>query len=307
MPDFLRSLIVIVGLATFVFAIAKSPAGGSAISAADFKRRRNLWFFITIEVFLSHNFWVYITATAAAIIWTASREKDRFAMYLFLLFAVPGIPKMIEIPGAGNIFVIEYYRLLALTLLLPAFLFLRKQNGITPFGRLPSDKFLAAYLVFQFLLIADGASMGEILRHGFFYPFLGAFLPYYVASRSPRTLEGFRDLSMSFVVAAMVLSAIGAFEFVKRWLLYTPLESVFGISWSLGNYLMRGDALRAVGTAGQSIPLGYAIMVAIGFFMYLRLAVPDAKKWRLGLILLAVGLISPLSRGPLIGAAAGGD
>jgi O-antigen ligase len=45
------------------------------------------------------------------------------------------------------------------------------------------------------------------------------------------------------------------------------------------------------------------IAVAMGFFLYLKKSVPNVLVWRIGIVLLIGGLISPLARGPWIGAA----
>jgi O-antigen ligase len=109
---------------------------------------------------------------------------------------------------------------------------------------------------------------------------------------------------MAFVVAALVLSAIGAFEFARRWLLYTSLEETLGMQRAFTNYLMRGESLRALGSLGHPIALGYVMAVATGFFLYLRKSVRSTTAWSLGLVALVVGLLAPVSRGPWVGAAA---
>ena len=73
----------------------------------------------------------------------------------------------------------------------------------------------------------------------------------------------------------------------------------------LCRYLEReGGRLRAQASTGQPIPLGYVIAVALAFFLFLRRSVPNPAAWGLGLLLLLAGLISPVSRGPWVGAAA---
>lgn len=305
MPEYLRALVVILVLATAVFAFAKAPACAVASTAGDFERRRNLWFGITLAAFLAHNFWIFIIVAAALLLFALPREPNKLAMFFFLLFAVPAIPD--DISGLGVIryfFTIHYVRLLALAVLLPAFLSLRARPDTERFGQLLPDKLLAGYLILQFLLMLTVSTFTNTLRMGAFYAFIDVFLPYYVASRSLKNLQGFRDALMAFVVAALVLSLIGAFEFAWHWLLYAPLKNALGVIWSLGNYLPRGESLRALGSTGQPIPLGYVMAVAMGFFLYLRKSVPNPLAWRLGLVALIVGLIAPLSRGPWMGAAA---
>jgi O-antigen ligase len=304
MPEHLRALVVILALASVVFLFAKAPACAVAMRAADFERRRNLWFAITLAAFLAHNFWVFIIAAAALLLLALPREPNKLAMFFFLLFAVPAIPE--EIAGVGGIrhfFTIHYIRLLALAVLLPAFIGLRRQPDTEPFGRTLPDKLIAGYIILNFLLMLTASTFTNTLRHGLFYAFTDVFLPYYVASRSLRNLQAFRDALMGYAVAALVLSVVAAFEFARHWLLYTSLENALGVQWNFGYYLERGEKiLRAQGTTGQPIPLGYVMAVGAAFFLYLRRAVLSPVAWGLGLLLLLAGLIAPLSRGPWIGA-----
>jgi O-Antigen ligase len=306
MPEHLRALVVILGLATIVFACAKAPACAVAMAPKDFKRRRNVWFAITLTLFLAHNFWIFIIGTAALLLFTLPREPSKLALFFFLLFAAPAISEPIW--GLGIIeqfFTINYLRLLALAVLLPAFLSLRVQPDVDRFGRSIPDKLLAGYLILNLALMLTATTFTNALRAGVFYAFVDVFLPYYVASRSLRNLQAFRDALMGFVVAALVLSAIGAFEFARHWLLYAPLDQALGVPWGYGQYLERGDGvLRAQASTGQPIPLGFVIAVALGFYLYLKKSVPSSMAWSLGLLLLIAGLIAPMSRGPWIGAAA---
>jgi O-antigen ligase len=304
MPAHLKALVVILVLATAVFAFAKAPACALASTKGDFERRRNLWFGITLVAFFAHNFWIFIIIVAALLLLTVGREPNKLALYFFLLFAVP--PFGAEITGLGVIrqfFEIHYLRLLSLTVLLPAFLFLRRQPDSERFGRSLPDKLLAGYLILICLLTLTVNSFTATLRSGVFYAFIDVFLPYYVASRSLKNLQGFRDALMGFVVAALVLSAIAAFEYPQFWLLYGNLDDALGAPWAYG-YVPREGGLRATASAGHPITLGYVIAVALGFFLYLKKSVPNPLSWGLGLTLLLVGLIAPVSRGPWVGAAA---
>jgi O-antigen ligase len=306
MPEHLKALVVILALSSAVFALAKAPACAMACAAADFERRRNLWFAITLAAFFANNFWIFIVVAAALLLFALPQEPNKLAMFFFLLFAVPPIPG--DIPALGLInflFTIDYARLLALAVLLPAFLWLHGQPDVEPFGRLIPDKLLAGFLVLVFLLQLRVDSFTNALRHGGFYAFVDIFLPYYVASRSLKDLRGFRDALMGFAVAALVLSAIAVFEFARHWLLYKPLGAALGELWNFGNYLERGAGqLRAQGSTGQPIALGYVTAVAAGLFLFLRRSVPCATAWGLGMLLLLAGLVASVSRGPWIGAAA---
>ena len=191
MPEYLKALVVILVLASVVFAFAKAPACAVASTREDFERRRNLWFCITIVAFLAHNFWIFIVVTTALVLFALPREPNKLAMYFFLQLAMPMFST--QIPGLGIIshfFVIDYARLLALTILLPAFMSLAQRPDVERFGRLLPDKLIAGYIVLQFVLMLNASTFTNCLRYGVFYAFIDIFLPYYVASRALRNLEG---------------------------------------------------------------------------------------------------------------------
>jgi O-antigen ligase len=303
MPDSLKSLLVILVLAIAVFSFASRSACEVAMPRASFLRRRNLWIAITVAVFFANNFWVYIVAVAALLAYAVRKENNLLALYFFVLFAVPLLHKQIGGFGIVNfLFSIDYARLLTLVVLLPAFAILRKEAGYASLGFLIVDKLILGYLAIQFALIVHGGSVTNAVRLGLFYPFLGIFLPYFVASRLLRTFEGFREVMMAYVIAAMILSAIAFFEFLKHWLLYTQLELSLGVDWRFSKHLVRAGNLRALGSTGQPIALGFAITVGIGFMLYLRPFVSRRRDWILGMGLLSAGLLSSLSRGPWLGA-----
>ena len=160
MPQHLKALVVILVLATVIFAFAKAPACALASTTGDFKRRRNLWIGITLVAFLAHNFWVYIVVTGALLFFFRRREPNKIAMFFFLLLAVPAIPEDVPALGLVNfLFTIDYVRLLTLAVLLPAYMALRKQPDIEGFGRSIPDKLLACYLILIPLLMVAPFSL----------------------------------------------------------------------------------------------------------------------------------------------------
>ena len=302
MPEHFRALIVILVLAGVVFAMARRPAADLS-SERDFTRRRNLWFVLTLLAFFSHSFWVYAGIAAIVMTLSSKRERNPVALFFVLLFLMP--PATVEIPGFGVInyfFALNHVRLLAMCVLLPAFFALRKQADTVPFGRTWPDKLLAANMVLTCLLYLRETTVTDALRQTL-YLFVDVFLPYYVASRALKNLSDFKDALFCFVLAAMVLSLIGLFEYWRSWLLYSALNNALGVQWEMSGYLTRGGSLRASVTTGQAIALGFVISVAIGFYLYLQEEVRSKLQRRLGALLLAGGLYAPLSRGPWIGTA----
>lgn len=302
MPEHLRALIVILVLATTVFALAGRTATDLTPSD-DFKRRRNLWFILTTLAFLSHSFWLYAAGALVLLTLARRREQNPTALFLGLLFVIPAASA--KIPGLGLVnflFNLDHPRLLALAILLPAWITLRRRPHTPRFGSLWPDRLLLAYLLLIAALYLRETTLTDSLRQGL-YLFLGAFLPYYVASRGLRQLQDFKDALLAFTLAAMVLALTGLFEYARHWLLYRSLLDALGIEWGLMGYLGRGGALRAVATAGQAIALGYVVAVAIGFYLFLQSGTASRLRRWLGSLLLVAGLFAPLSRGPWIGAA----
>lgn len=303
MPEHFRALIVILVLAGIVFVIARRPAA-DVIADRDFTRRRNLWFALTLLAFVSHSFWVYAAITAVILTFARKRERNPVALFFFLLFLIP--PAAVEIPGFGLMnyfFALNHVRLLALCVLLPAYFVLRRRADTVPFGRTWPDKLLAANILLMCMLYLRETTVTDTLRQ-MLYLFIEVFLPYYVASRALKNLNDFKDALFGFVLAAMVLSLIGLFEFARSWLLYSALTGAMGMPWDASSYLTRGGSLRASVTTGQAIALGFVISVAIGFYLYLQEEVRSKLQRAMGALLLAGGLFAPLSRGPWIGAAA---
>lgn len=303
MPEYLRALIVVLLLATTVFAFARRPAG-AVMADADFMRRRNLWFGLTLLAFLAHSFWIYALITALLLLNSASREGNRVALFFFLIFLIPATGT--EIPGFGLInflFEISHVRLLELVILLPAFLVLRGRSDTLPFGRTGPDKVLAVYLLFLALLQLREASPTGAMRDAF-YLFTDVFLPYFVISRSLKSLQDFREAMLALLLAAMALAAIFMFETVWHWHLYRGMASALGVSMDTLSYIERSNLLRAMGPTGHPIVAGYVMTVVIGFYLFLQAKLPGGLSRRLAMALLFAGLVAPLSRGPWLGAMA---
>jgi hypothetical protein len=304
-PEYLKSLIVILGLAATVFAFINVPACATACTKDDFDRRRNTWVLVVLASFLAHNFWIYAAVSGTLIYLSALREKNKLALFYLLLFAVP--PVQSDISGFGivnNLFALSPVRLLVILVLLPEFLNRNRDRHNDPFGRLLSDKMIAGSMLVNFVLILQVSSFTNALRTGVFYAFIDIFLPYYVASRSVRNLREFRDVLMAFLIAALIIGVVGLFEFQRHWLLYSGLDRVLGLQDSgLSLYLEREGRVRAQASAGHAIVLGYLLAVALGFSLYLRKIMPAGRTWWICLIVLTGGLMATLSRGPWVGAA----
>jgi hypothetical protein len=301
MPEHIRALIVVLLIASIVFAFAQRPAC-EIIPYQDYKRRRNLWFGITLVAFLAHNYWLYVMSTGFFLLFTSRRETNVVALFFSLLFILP--VAYVKIPAFGLVnflFSLSHQRLLCLAVLLPAALILAGRKNTLPFGKLTADKLLFAYILLTIALYLRETSITNTLRNCL-YQFTDVFLPYYVISRSLKNMADFRSALLAFMIAAMILAAIAVFEASRHWLLYQSLISVLDMGKGMTGYLGREGVLRAVASAGHSIALGYLIAIAIGFYLFLRQSISSPFARRMGLLLLLAGLFAPVSRGPWIGA-----
>lgn len=304
MPENIRALAVIAALAVAVFWGAGRALAGTHTSPEDFRRRRNLWLAVTFVAFLSPNYWLFIIVSAALVTFGRSKEENSLAMFFGLAFVVPQIAG--SIPGFGLInyfFEIDIVRLLSFLVLLPAYLMLQRRPETPALGSLLPDKLLLGFIAIMFALRLQETTVTDALRFGMLYPFLEMLLPYYVASRACLNMKRYGDAVFTFVVATLLLAAIAVFEYSKKWLLYKTLgASLAGAEvWSYG-YLGRGEALRAVASAGQPIPLGVALIIGIAFLLYVRSRTENTKLWGVALLLLCMGLFATVSRGPWIAA-----
>ena len=305
MPEYLRALVVILGLSIPLMALLKRPAFGLPLAAEDFSRRRNLWLAITVVAFVAHSFWVYVLVTSALLFQARRREHNAMALYLFLLYALPPFSASIE--GLGPIeqlFGLSHIRLLSLFVLLPAWLALRREVGSIEFGRFWADRLMLGYLVYQLILTFSGLTFTNAIRQGVFYSFTDVFLPYIVASRYLRTQTQLREAIASLTVAMLILAVLGIFETARGWLLYSTLDDVLGVSFGMGNYIVRGDVgVRATVTAGHGIAFGYVLSISLMLYTSLKFSMRNTTAWWIGATLLGLGLIMSLSRGPWVGAA----
>lgn len=272
------------------------------MSVADYRRRSTMWLAMVVAACLVPIFWGAMLIFAALAGFALRGESRPLSLFVFIVFAVPAIS--LEIPGflgINQLFSLSYPRVLSLVVLLPAWWALTKDPQVVSWGRHPCDVFVFGYAALQlFLDLLRGVSITEAGRAGLHLA-LDVLLPYCVASRSLRTLQDWRDLVASFIVGILVLAPIAAFEFVRGWLVYSSLPSYWDVhSWVPG-YVIRGTQLRARTSAGHSLILGFMMVMALALSPYLGSFMNRLGRWGSG-ALLAIGLLTPVSRGPWVGA-----
>jgi hypothetical protein len=300
MPEHLRAFLYVSVLALSIFWATRSAAI-QIIPSTEFVRWRNTYILITIALFLTHNYWLFVLAALAISLIAARQEKYVVGLFFLLVFAAP--PLYAEIPGFGLVnflIAINQYRLMTIALLIPLAINLLQRSTTLKFGRSPVDWMVLGYFLVICALNARDATLTNWLRY-ILSTTIDIVVPYYVISRSLRDLDAFRHAMLGFVLGAMLLSLIGAFEAVRAWHLYAAVSQQLMERPPLSVYLFRGGLLRPNGTVENAIVLGYVIMVGFGFFLFLRHSLNKKHQILGGVLLLLGGVLLSLSRGPWVG------
>ena len=303
MAEYLRALLVLMVLGIGFFYAART-ALSPLLPEETFRRWRGLWLSATVVLFLSHSIMLYMLVLGVVLLIVRRREAHVMGLYFVVLFVAPPAPAVI--PGLGiidHLWVLNHYRLLGLTLLLPAAISLFQRATTVRLGSSPVDWMVLGYLALMSLLAFREGNVTSGVRTVFSH-WVDIFLPYYVASRSIRSEEGLKQAMTGYMIASMILSLVAMFEVLRSWRLYTAVLGALGLSEGIfGGYLMRSSLLRPNASVGNSIVLGYVLVVALGFFFYLKEFLSKPMHRLLGAALLGAGVVAALSRGPWVGSA----
>jgi O-antigen ligase len=304
MPEYLRALVAILVLAVPALWLLRRPLTTVATDPADYRLRAFLWIFLTLVLFLSHSFWLFVVVVALVLLTVGRRDSNAIGLYFFLLLLAPPFRSPIEgFAGINRFLDIDYLRLLSLVVLLPAAIRLAMRPGTARWFGMPADKYLLGYLALQAALTAQVSSTTDVMRTVVSLS-IDAFLPYYVVSRGLTDATRMRDAFAAFTGACAVMAVIAVFEAGKGWLLYSSLPSVLDVRWSYGGYQFRNTSLRAIASTGHSIYLGYVMMAALGLHLSLRPSYPAGRSWLAVALLFGAAIALSLARGPWVGAAA---
>lgn len=298
MPENIRALLIISIITFTTFGLLKKFALPYT-SNANFNIWRNSLLIITAILFLSKSFWLFVSLTFFYILYLKNKTKAPALLFCILLFAAPmHMTQSIDVIN----FDVNYVRFIALVVLFPAYLKILLDPKALGLGKHKADIFFIAYLIIYFLCDIRGTSYTDSLRH-LLYLVVDTFLPYYVLSRTVKTLEEINVVLLALFVAILVCGNVGIYENINHWLLYDMLNGVFQVQGSSG-YMGRGDDLRAMATTGFPIVLGYMMTVALGLFLYLKEAEIKLSRTTkiLVLLMIAGGIYAPVSRGPWVGA-----
>ncbi|MGH8288884.1 MAG: O-antigen ligase family protein [Steroidobacteraceae bacterium] len=312
MPIYIKEVIVVLAIAIPLFALGK-PIALNFTAESDFKRRRNVWIYLTVVAFLSPSFWTFVLLGAPALFWAGKKDSNPLALYLLLMNVIPSIA--IDIP-TGNLgfqlFYLDIFRLLSFCVLVPAAWRLYKSEDPNRGGGLRKmDLLLIGFGILQVVeyvrpdlkshVILQN-SPTNMVRDALLF-FIDMYVIYYVASRSCQSRRAMLDALAMFCLSCALMAAAAVFESVKHWLLYTNLFFRWGGKPIEEAYLFRAGLLRAEASSANAIMLGYLLAIALGIWLYLKSHLETRGPRIVAVtVLLWLGLFASFSRGPWLGA-----
>lgn len=265
-----------------------------------FLRWTLLWIFTTAAAIFLNNFYFFTAAIfILCFFWGGNTVNQKLTTYFLLLPAVPlhvkySLPGIL--PGIQTLIDLNYFRLLNLFLLIPCLIILlreEKDERKKLFNN-SLDKYVLLFLIFVSVIAFRDVTITVGLRK-VFYHLLDILIPYYVISRSVRTLENFKEIFSAILYSAIILSVIGIFEEAKGWLLYQQM-------FTGGIPIHREGFLRVQTVFGSPIAFGFFITLALGVLLFLKDCYKNQKIFYYAVFCLLAGcLFLTVSRGPWVG------
>lgn len=224
----------------------------------------------------------------------AKRSAGRVApIYLFTLMMMPQFDQPLNI---GSL--VLWHHDVNLTLGLGALVALLSSPGRAR-GRLPYDlPFACIFGVMVFIAVRDTSFtnlLRELTQTGLRYA-----LPYYIASRSIRSLDDVKRIMMALAIAGAVLAAILVFESVRTWPIYRQLYIHYGLSVDTIGVKFRAGAMRAGGPFMESTSMAFVLLFCLMAAYLSREMFRTRSHYWLFNGVIGLGLILPQSRGAWI-------
>jgi O-antigen ligase len=306
----LKELICVSVIAAIIFRLAK-PIALLFIAPEDLSRRRNVWYALTAIAFLCPSFWLFALVAIPVMLIAGRKDSNPSALYLMLLVVIPPIEVPVPMVGMPYLFIINNQLLLSFCVMVPAALrIMRTKDEARVRGLEFMDLCLIAYGILTTVLYVhdqtpDGGlypgSTTESLRRGFVF-FFSVYVPYFAISRASASRSLLVDSIATFCLNCALLAGIAVFESASHWLLYSDMVARWTNAIFYTLYLTRGTSIRAVASTGHSMALGYMLVVAFGFWLYLQTRI-QTKLFRIaGTAIFWAGLLAAYTRGAWIGA-----
>jgi hypothetical protein len=301
MPENIKALIVILFLGSaFIFFFRSIAAKQGYIK--DYRALTTHWYVVTIASVITGNYWLFLLFVAAYLWLTqpSGRAEKTWLTYIIIGLMMP--PLVNAIPpafGINKFGVMTWYRFLIIVLLLP-YLFRLKARSNFKWLDHYSDKLVVLFFLLIIILNATRSpSVSDTLRLTIFR--IIDVIPYYAMSRGIKDTEDVKRLLFSCCVIIGIASLIAVFEVVKSWHVYDSISQhlISPLNDNITAYKYRSGLLRASVNYG-SIPLGY--IAALGFFMfYFFYPKGGSFKVKAWFMLIGLGMLAALSRGPWVG------
>jgi hypothetical protein len=264
----LKALIVVLVLASAMFALAK-PILLRYSEPDAFRRRRNIWFILTVLGFTSPSIWLYALVAMPLMYWGAKKDDNPLALYLLLAYVIPRTNVQIPTIGIGQLLELNQGRMMSFAILIPLIFRRVPIKGMVSERRFSAmDWTLFGFGVLQLALVLPYDSPTNSLRRGLIF-FLDTFVMYYVFARIAPSAKVLREVIAYLIFAVALLSSFAIFEAVKGWLLFIGIGPQWGAIEPFTAYLMRGSLLRAQASTGHSLALGAVTATGLGLWFYL--------------------------------------
>ena len=295
-------------LKTTVYALAALLAGLALLAMLcvpayrPFLRGRLVPAMICTQVvaFLSPSLWAFHILAAAAVPLLARQRGLIAPLYLFLLLTLPGVERELRVGGAA-LFTAGLGPSLGLGAAIAMML-----HRSPPGQRLSSpDVLFGAFWLFTVCVAARDTNLINYARVAAEQAVM-LILPYLIISRTVRTSADIKYAVFGLLAATMALASLAIFEALRSWPIYSAVYQHYGISRGIGDAAkMRAGFLRSPGPFAESTSFG--LFLALGFLAMFggRRFFNSRAHWLLGLMLPAIGLLAPQSRGAWVGAIVG--
>ena len=237
--------------------------------------------------------WLLLGVTLIAVPLVARKSGEVAAVYLFALLLLPGLDQTLS-AGSLKLFEFGVHDALAVG----AGLRLVMRPGRARIARVLDVPLIALVLL---LVVANARDTSvtnflRVLINGG----LDCALPYYVVSRSIRTVDDLKLCMVYLAAAAAVLSVILIYEARTSWPMYNVLYDHYRIPAQL-MVKARGGVLRAGGPFLESTSIAMVLASCILAAWLSRPAFRSTRYHFAVLALLLAGLTMPQSRGAWIG------
>lgn len=221
------------------------------------------------------------------------------SVYLLLAIVVP--PITYGVGGVGDInslLLLDQYRLLAVVLLVPAaFRLLTRNRAVEDGGIRALDVCLLAYVALRILLRVPFSTSTNLLRLAV-EAVLDTLVPYYVLTRSVRTLANLRFVVAYLAIGLLFAASIAVVECLLQHNLYAGLQTIYGLQWQLTYQLSRGGLLRVQAMTQQPILLAAAMVFLSGLWIWFKGADWRNSGFKAIFAIILIALAGTGSRGP---------